>query len=64
MKFQYLFFTLVISVVFLSCKNDNPQESTNNIFKFRNWAIWTTKDYVVGFEELGNEIYREIEILN
>ncbi|NOR28955.1 MAG: hypothetical protein GQ540_10565 [Lutibacter sp.] len=61
MKLQHLIFTLLVSVIFLSCKNDNPQETTNNIFKFRKHIGYTTSGVVSVAEPIKIDLVNEVE---
>lgn len=61
MKLQHLIFTLLISVAFLSCKNENPQESTNNIFKFRKYISYTTSSVISVAEPIKIDLVKEVE---
>jgi hypothetical protein len=62
MKFQHLILSLlIISVAFLSCKNDNSKNSTNNIFKFRKHISYTTSGVVSVAEPIRIDLVNEVE---
>jgi uncharacterized protein YfaS (alpha-2-macroglobulin family) len=61
MKLQHLIITLLVSVIFASCKNDNPQQTTNNIFKFRKHISYTTSSVVSVAEPIRIELVNEVE---
>jgi len=61
MRLQHFVFTLLVSVIFLSCKNDNPQESTNNIFKFRKHISYTTSGVVSVTEPIRIDLANEVD---
>ena len=61
MKFNHLFFALVLCVTFISCKNESPQESTNNIFKFKNYINYTTSGVVSVIEPIKIDLAKEVE---
>jgi len=61
MKLKKLIFTLIISLVVLSCKNDNSKESTNNIFKFRKYISYTTSGLVSVAEPIRIDLVKEVD---
>ncbi|NLP57035.1 alpha-2-macroglobulin [Lutibacter sp. B1] len=61
MKLQYLVFSLLFSVVFVSCKKENPEERTNNIFKFRDYINYTTSGEVSVAEPIRIDLSKEVE---
>ncbi|MFK5959672.1 MAG: MG2 domain-containing protein [Lutibacter sp.] len=61
MKLQHLIITLLISVAFLSCNNDNSKNSTNNIFKFRKYISYTTSGVVSVAEPIRIDLVNEVE---
>jgi uncharacterized protein YfaS (alpha-2-macroglobulin family) len=61
MKLQHLIITLLVSVAFWSCKNDNSKESTNNIFKFRKHISYTTSGEVSVAESIRVDLVNEVD---
>lgn len=61
MKLQHLFFSLVLSVLLFSCKKDAPQESTNNLFKFKDYINYTTSGVVSVAEPIRIDLAKEVE---
>tara|TARA_R110001583_G_scaffold35585_3_gene118220 strand:+ start:1998 stop:7574 length:5577 start_codon:yes stop_codon:yes gene_type:complete len=61
MKFNHLFYPLVFCIAFISCKNESPQESTNNIFKFKNYINYTTSGVVSVIEPIKIDLAKEVE---
>ncbi|VAW18533.1 hypothetical protein MNBD_BACTEROID04-1198, partial [hydrothermal vent metagenome] len=61
MKLQHLIFTLVISVIFLSCNNKTSQNTTNNIFKFKKYISYTTSGVVSVAEPIKIGLVNEVD---
>ncbi|WP_456376281.1 alpha-2-macroglobulin family protein [Lutibacter sp.] len=61
MKLQHILFTLLVSIAFLSCKNENPQSTTNNIFKFRKYISYTTSGIISVAEPIRIDLANEVE---
>ena len=61
MKFQKLLLSILFCVVFIACKDQNPQSETNNIFKFKNYINYTTSGLVSVAEPIKIELAQEVE---
>lgn len=61
MKFQKLVVALILSVVIVSCKKETPQESTNNLFKFKKYINYTTSGAVSVSEPIRIDLAKEVE---
>ncbi|SDW06861.1 hypothetical protein SAMN05444411_10111 [Lutibacter oricola] len=61
MKLQKVIFALLISVAIISCKNEKPQESTNNLFKFKEYINYTTSGVVSVAEPIRIDLAKEVE---
>ena len=61
MKFQKLLLSILFCVVFIACKDQNPQSETNNIFKFKNYINYTTSGLISVAEPIKIELAKEVE---
>ena len=61
MKLQKLLLSILFCVVFIACKDQNPQSETNNIFKFKNYINYTTSGLVSVTEPIKIELAKEVE---
>uniref|UniRef100_UPI003563B85C Ig-like domain-containing protein n=1 Tax=Lutibacter sp. TaxID=1925666 RepID=UPI003563B85C len=60
MKVKYLFLTLVVSVMALSCKKDTNQQP-DNIFKFRDYISYTTSGLVSTADPIKIDLAKEVD---
>ena len=61
MKLRYLLLSLAASVVLFSCKKETSQESTNNLFKFKEYINYTTSGVVSIAESIKIDLAKEVE---
>ncbi len=61
MRFRYLLLALRVGVILFSCKNENPQKSTNNLFKFKEYINYTTSGIVSVTEPIVINLAKEVE---
>ena len=61
MRLKQLLFSIVLSVVFLACKDEKPQETTNNLFKFKEYINFTTSGVVSVAEPIRIDLAKEVE---
>ncbi|AOW21132.1 alpha-2-macroglobulin family protein [Urechidicola croceus] len=52
---------LVLSVLVISCKKDNPQESTDNLFKFKDYISQTTSGEISVASPIKIGLMKEVE---
>ena len=61
MRFRYLFLSLLFSVALFSCKNENPQKSTDNLFMFKEYINFTTSGVVSVTQPIRIDLSKEVE---
>ena len=61
MKLQKIVFALILSVVIVSCKKESSQDSTNNLFKFKEYINYTTSGVVSVAEPIRIDLANEVE---
>ncbi len=61
MKLRYLLTALTFSVLLFSCKKETPQESTNNLFQFKEYINYTTSGVVSIVEPIRIDLAKEVE---
>ncbi|WP_117880160.1 alpha-2-macroglobulin family protein [Aureibaculum luteum] len=62
MKFLKRIFSLfLLLIIVISCKKENPQEDTDNLFKFKDYIYYTTSGVVSVTESLQIGLAKEVE---
>jgi len=61
MKFNKALFFLLICVTIASCKKKNPQQQTDNLFKFKEYINYTTTGVISVAENIQIGLAKEIE---
>ena len=62
MKFLNRIFSLfLLLIIVISCKKENPQEDTDNLFKFKDYIYYTTSGVVSVTESLQIGLAKEVE---
>ena len=61
MNFQKVIFALLFIMAIISCKDEKPQESTNNLFKFKEYINHTTSGVVSVAEPIRIDLAKEVE---
>ncbi len=61
MKLRYVLTALTFSVLLFSCKKETPQESTNNLFQFKEYINYTTSGIVSIAEPIRIDLAKEVE---
>ncbi|MDV7186520.1 MG2 domain-containing protein [Lutibacter sp. TH_r2] len=61
MRFQKIIFAVLFSIAIISCKNEKPQESTDNLFKFKEYINYTTSGVVSIAEPIRIDLAKEVD---
>jgi len=61
MSFRYLLLSLFFSATLFSCKNENAQKPTNNLFKFKEYINFTTSGVISVAEPIRRDLSKEVE---
>ncbi len=60
MKLRYFIYSLIISVVVLSCKDKDSQDPANNLFKFKDYVNYTTSGVVSVADPIRIDLAKEV----